>query len=89
MLEMAEAVGTTWTKKRWDSFRLVTENSLCKLPDFPCTKIGEDPRGFMPRKGAGATWNISVPAWDDACLHNFTVANRSNCTNSTLDLLHW
>ena len=49
MLEMAEAVGTTWTKKRWDSFRLVTENSLCKLPDFPCTKIGEDPRGFMPR----------------------------------------
>ena len=49
MLEMAEAVGTTWTKKRWDSFRLVTENSLCKLPDFPCTKIGEDPRGFMAR----------------------------------------
>ena len=49
MLEMAEAVGTTWSKKRWDSFRLVTENSLCLLPDFPCTKIGEDPRGFMAR----------------------------------------
>jgi pyochelin synthetase len=49
MLEKAEAVGTTWTRQRWDSFRLVTENSLCMMPDFPCTEIGEDPRGFMPR----------------------------------------
>ena len=44
MLERAEAVGTTWTKQRWDSFRLVTENSICMMPDFPCTEIGEDPR---------------------------------------------
>ena len=49
MLEKAEAIGTTWTKQRWDSFKLVTENSLCNMPDFPCTEIGEDPRGFMPR----------------------------------------
>lgn len=49
MLERAEAVGTTWTKHRWDSFRLVTENSMCMMPDFSCTEIGEDPRGFMPR----------------------------------------
>lgn len=49
VLEKAEAVGTTWTSQRWDSFRLVTENSLCMMPDFPCTEIGEDLRGFMPR----------------------------------------
>ena len=48
-LEKAEEVGTTWTKNRWDSFRLVTENSLCMMPDFPCTEVDEDPRGFMPR----------------------------------------
>lgn len=49
MLEKAEAVGTSWTKQRWDSFRLVTENSTVMMPDFPCTEIGEDPRGFMAR----------------------------------------
>ena len=45
----ADAVGTSWTKQRWDSFRLVTENSTVMMPDFPCTEIGEDPRGFMAR----------------------------------------
>ena len=49
VLEKAEAVGTSWTAKRWDSFRLVTENSMCMMPDFPCTEIGEDPCGFMRR----------------------------------------
>ena len=49
MLEKADAVGTTWTTQRWDSFRLVTENSLCMMPDFPCTEIGEPVDGFMPR----------------------------------------
>ena len=27
----ADAVGTSWSKQRWDSFRLVTENSLCMM----------------------------------------------------------
>ena len=49
MLEKADAVGTSWSKQRWDSFRLVTENSLCMMPDFPCTEIGEPVDGFMPR----------------------------------------
>ena len=49
MLEKAEAVGTSWTRDRWDSFRLVTENSMCKMPDFPCTEVGANPRDFMPR----------------------------------------
>ena len=42
-------MGSSWRDHRWDSFRLVTENSLCNLPNFPCTKIGADPRGFMSR----------------------------------------
>ena len=24
---------------------------------------------------------MTIASWDDACLHNFTVANASNCTN--------
>lgn len=43
------AIGSTWQRERWDSFRLVTENQLCALPGFPCTEIGEDPHGFMAR----------------------------------------
>ena len=42
-----QEIGSTWESARWDSFRLVTENSLCALPGFPCTKIGEPEHGFM------------------------------------------
>ena len=42
-------VGATWQRERWDSFRLVTENRLCALPGFPCTKIGEPEDGFMAK----------------------------------------
>lgn len=44
-----EYVGSTWERERWDSFRLVTENRLCAMPGFPCTEIGEDKHGFMPK----------------------------------------
>ena len=44
-----EYIGSTWERERWDSFRLVTENRLCALPDFSCTEIGEDEDGFMPK----------------------------------------
>ena len=45
------AVGATWQRERWDSFRLVTENQLCALPGFPCTEVGADPpsHAFSPR----------------------------------------
>ena len=28
----------------------------------------------------GSLWNVTLAPWDDACLHNFTVINASNCT---------
>ena len=49
IIEKDSEVGSSWRDHRWDSFRLVTENSLCNLPDFPCERVGADPRGFMPR----------------------------------------
>lgn len=39
-------IGDTW-RKRWDSFCLVTTNSLCRLPGHPYD--GDDPGGFMGR----------------------------------------
>ena len=50
VIDCASEVGSSWKQKRWDSFRLVTENSLCSLPEFSVQEIGEDPRGFMPRE---------------------------------------
>lgn len=50
VIDRASKVGSSWRHGRWDSFRLVTENSLCRLPDFSVEEIGEDPRGFMPRE---------------------------------------
>lgn len=44
-----DAIGSTWESYRWDSFRLVTENSLCAMPNFPTTEVGHAPDGFMPR----------------------------------------
>ena len=49
VLEKHATVGSAWERERWDSFRLVTENQLCALPGFPCTAIGHDPHGFMPK----------------------------------------
>ena len=40
VLEKHDTCGHSWSAHRWDSFCLVTENSLCALPDFPCTEIG-------------------------------------------------
>ena len=37
LLERGAYVGSAWVEQRWDSFRLVTENSLCNLPGFPAT----------------------------------------------------
>ena len=47
--EKGASCGETWRTARWDSFRLVTENSLCNLPGFGCERVGQDPRGFMPK----------------------------------------
>lgn len=49
VLEKSDSCGHSWSAHRWDSFRLVTENSLCRLPEFPCTEIGEPLDGFMHR----------------------------------------
>ena len=34
---------------RWRLVPPVTENSLCNLPNFGCERVGQDPRGFMPK----------------------------------------
>ncbi len=39
-------IGDTW-RHRWDSFCLVSQNWLCRLPEFPYD--GDDPDGFMLR----------------------------------------
>ena len=39
--------GATWLNGRWDSFALVTENSLCALPGFAATEMGHAANGFM------------------------------------------
>ena len=41
--------GATWKHGRWDSFALVTENSLCAMPGFPTTEVGHPANGFMKR----------------------------------------
>ena len=38
-------IGDSWSKKRWDSFCLVTPNWQCQLPGF--NYDGDDPKGFM------------------------------------------
>lgn len=38
-------IGDSWSKKRWDSFCLVTPNWQCQLPGFYYD--GNDPNGFM------------------------------------------
>ena len=53
VLERHDTVSATCERERWDSFRLVTENQLCALPDWPCTAIGQDPHGFMPKVRLG------------------------------------
>ena len=40
VLERAARCGSAWGSGRWDSFRLVTENSLCNLPGFSCGAPG-------------------------------------------------
>ena len=37
-----QQIGSTWERARWDSFRLVTENSLCALPNFDTTAVGQE-----------------------------------------------
>ena len=44
-----QQIGSTWEAARWDSFKLVTENSLCALPGFDTTAVGHPLDGFMPR----------------------------------------
>ncbi len=41
-------VGASWRGGRWDSFRLVTPNWLCKLPGEGCANL--DPDGFMTHR---------------------------------------
>ncbi len=38
-------IGDSWSKRRWDSFCLVTPNWQCRLPGFDYD--GNDPKGFM------------------------------------------
>ena len=38
-------IGDSWSKRRWDSFCLVTPNWQCRLPGF--NYDGNDPKGFM------------------------------------------
>ncbi len=38
-------IGDSWSKRRWDSFCLVTPNWQCRLPGFDYD--GSDPNGFM------------------------------------------
>jgi putative flavoprotein involved in K+ transport len=40
-------VGETWRSKRWDSFTLVTPNSIIRLPGFQ--EIGDEPHKFLSR----------------------------------------
>jgi putative flavoprotein involved in K+ transport len=42
-----DCVGSTWKRKRWDSFTLVTPNWMNQLPDFGYR--GSDPDGFLLR----------------------------------------
>lgn len=47
ILEKADAVGSSWRDRRWDSFCLVTPNWMTRLPGSPYD--GDDPDGFMPK----------------------------------------
>src|ERR1700745_924024 len=38
-------VANSWRHERWDSLRLLTQNSLCRLPGFPYQ--GTDPDGYL------------------------------------------
>jgi putative flavoprotein involved in K+ transport len=40
-------IAESWRSGRWDSFRLVTPRSACRLPGFAYE--GPEPEGFMPR----------------------------------------
>lgn len=42
-----DRVGQDWRDARWESFRTVTPNWLCRLPGFPYA--GDDQDGFMDR----------------------------------------
>ena len=44
VLERAR-IAHAWRSERWDSFRLVTPNRECRLPDFPYA--GPEPDGYM------------------------------------------
>ena len=44
----ADRVGSSWLKKRWDSFCLVTPNWMVRLPSFPYQ--GDGPNGFLQRE---------------------------------------
>jgi putative flavoprotein involved in K+ transport len=43
----ADRIGSSWQRKRWDSFCLVTPNWMLQLPGFPYR--GNDPDGFIVR----------------------------------------
>ena len=47
ILEKADAVGSSWRDRRWDSFCLVTPNWMTRLPGFPYD--GPEPDAFMPK----------------------------------------
>ena len=54
-------VGEAWRSHRWDSFRLLITNQLCRLPGFAYT--GNDPDGFM--------WKDEVVAFFDDYAQSF------------------
>ncbi|WNO10790.1 NAD(P)/FAD-dependent oxidoreductase [Teredinibacter sp. KSP-S5-2] len=42
ILEQDSVIASSWKKRKWDSFTLITPNSMNQLPDFPAQGFGED-----------------------------------------------
>lgn len=42
IIEKDNVVASSWRNRKWDSFTLVTPNSMNQLPDFPCSQFNDD-----------------------------------------------
>ncbi|KXO07262.1 putative monooxygenase [Moritella sp. JT01] len=42
IIEKDDVLASSWKNRKWDSFTLVTPNSMNQLPDFPCSQFSDD-----------------------------------------------
>ncbi|CAM2877730.1 flavin-containing monooxygenase [Moritella viscosa] len=42
IIEKDDVLASSWRNRKWDSFTLVTPNSMNQLPDFPCAQFSDD-----------------------------------------------